>query len=90
MGIWRDLLGHSEINPDDDFFKLGGNSLIGINLVTRINRTFKIKLPMSAIFRERTVSKLAVLVKNSKAHNTESVSSQKKKADMNGVMKLIG
>ena len=88
--IWRDLLGHHEINLDDDFFRLGGNSLIGVNLIAKINHSFKIKLPMKVIFEARTVSKLAFLVEKSKADNADFMNSQKKKVDLNKVIKLIG
>lgn len=90
MDIWRDLLGHNEINVDDDFFKLGGNSLKGINLTAKINHTFKVNLPLKTIFQARTVSQLAVLVEKSKADNTEFINLHKKRVDLNDVIKLIG
>jgi acyl carrier protein len=38
--MWRDLLGRSEIDPADDFFKLGGTSLSAIKLLQRVEKQF--------------------------------------------------
>ena len=88
--IWQAVLHLEKIGVNDNFFDLGGNSLSSAILIAKINRAFKGKLPLSIIFQERTVSRLASLVENSTAHNAEVKNSQKKKVNLNDVIKLIG
>jgi acyl carrier protein len=38
--MWCDLLTLSEVHEDDDFFKLGGNSLAAIKLLQRVEKKF--------------------------------------------------
>ena len=61
--IWRELLGVAQVGPDDDFFDLGGHSLIAIRLMTRIKRDFGVRFDLSAIFEASTVAALAALVR---------------------------
>lgn len=38
--MWRDLLGLSEVDVEDHFFKLGGTSLTAIKLLQRVEKEF--------------------------------------------------
>jgi acyl transferase domain-containing protein/thioesterase domain-containing protein/acyl carrier protein len=58
-GFWAELLGVSRIRPDDDFFDLGGQSLIAIRLMSRIQRTLGIRLQLADIFAMPTLTTLA-------------------------------
>ena len=62
--MWVDLLGVEEISHDDDFFDLGGQSLIAIRLMTRIKRELGVRFQLSTIFEAPTVSTLAELVRS--------------------------
>ena len=57
--MWEELLGVEPIGPDDDFFDLGGHSLMAIRLMTRIKREFGVRFDLSAIFDASTVALLA-------------------------------
>lgn len=57
--IWQDLFGVDQVSIYDNFFDLGGNSLLGVQLVTRIRNEFEIDLPMSALFESASVAELA-------------------------------
>lgn len=48
--IWQEILGVDHISPNDDFFALGGDSLLAVRLMARIEREFGRKLPLSALF----------------------------------------
>lgn len=87
--IWQEVLQVERIDAEDDFFELGGSLLNSSNLMGRINNVFQIKLPVSAIFEERTVSKLAVLVEQSIARNTILTNSGKEELDVVNLSKLI-
>ena len=57
--MWEELLGVESIGPDDDFFDLGGHSLMAIRLMTRIKRELGVRFDLSAIFEAPTVALLA-------------------------------
>ncbi|MDV9187801.1 amino acid adenylation domain-containing protein [Streptomyces sp. SR27] len=60
--IWAAALTYEEVEAVsvlDDFFESGGNSLIAVALVTRINREFGAALPLQILFDRPTVEKLA-------------------------------
>ena len=50
---------------DDDFFELGGQSLIVVRLFSRIKKTYAINLSISIFFEARTIRKLAAVVRES-------------------------
>jgi amino acid adenylation domain-containing protein len=57
-GIWAELLG-AEPDVHDDFFALGGNSILGIRLIAQIQAAFEVDLPLRALFEGATVARLA-------------------------------
>lgn len=59
IDIWQKVLKISPIGLDDDFFELGGNSLLAIALVGEVNRSFDKRLPVSALFRDTTICSMA-------------------------------
>ena len=58
-GIWAEVLGVQRVGIHEEFLELGGNSLLAIKMVSRINRKFQVDLPMSAFFKHPTVASLA-------------------------------
>jgi acyl carrier protein len=59
--IWSEILGLAEdkIGIYDDFFRLGGNSIIAIKLVSKLNKELNNKTKISSIFIYNTVEKLS-------------------------------
>jgi amino acid adenylation domain-containing protein len=57
--IWADLLGVERVGRHDDFFQLGGNSLLATRLVFRIRREMDVDLPVSDVFEKPELSLLA-------------------------------
>ncbi|WP_426365220.1 amino acid adenylation domain-containing protein [Streptomyces sp. E-08] len=60
--IWAAALRYEDagaVSVLDDFFESGGNSLIAVALVTRINREFGAGLPLQILFERPTIEKLA-------------------------------
>ncbi|MEU9075080.1 beta-ketoacyl synthase N-terminal-like domain-containing protein [Kitasatospora sp. NPDC048538] len=60
--IWSDLLGIPEIGPDQDFFGLGGHSLLGTKVVARIREALGVDLPVGALFDTPTLGGLTATV----------------------------
>lgn len=61
--MWRDLLGVAEIAATDDFFDLGGHSLIAIRLMARIHRELGVRFQLATLFEAPTIEKLTALVR---------------------------
>lgn len=57
-GVWHELLG-VEPCPDDDFFLLGGHSLVATRLIARVRETFGVEMRLRTLFQTRTVSGMA-------------------------------
>ena len=61
--IWEDTLGVASVGRHDNFFDLGGHSLLLIVLFSRINKEFSSTLPITTIFDAQTLSALATVLK---------------------------
>lgn len=57
--IWQELLHCTDVTAEDDFFGLGGHSLLTLQLVFRLRRRFEVELPVRTPFEYRTLSELA-------------------------------
>jgi phthiocerol/phenolphthiocerol synthesis type-I polyketide synthase E len=69
--IWQDLLGYASVSRDADFFELGGDSLLGIQLHNRLQETFAIAITLAAVFEAPTVAGLASLVSQSTGNGSQ-------------------
>ncbi|MGB8690508.1 MAG: amino acid adenylation domain-containing protein [Microcoleus sp.] len=63
--IWEKVLGINSTGIRDNFFEVGGHSLLGARLLAEIEKVFKKKLPLSAIFQSPTVEQLANILRAS-------------------------
>ena len=57
--IWEQILDLDDVDPDEDFFALGGDSLDVVNLVTAIQSDFGIELTIEDIYNHTTCAKQA-------------------------------
>jgi nonribosomal peptide synthetase DhbF len=62
LEIFRDVLGVEAVGINDNFFDLGGHSLLVVRLAARIEAAFQMKVPLSAIFQAPTIEDLARLL----------------------------
>lgn len=58
-GILAPLLGLDRVSADANFFLLGGHSLLGTQLVTRLRDHFDVELSLKALFDAPTVAEIA-------------------------------
>ncbi|MHA7627475.1 amino acid adenylation domain-containing protein [Corallococcus sp. M7] len=60
--IWTELLGTPRVGVHDDFFELGGNSLLATQVISRVRESFGVDVPLRSAFEARTVAALAQVV----------------------------
>ncbi len=64
VAIWENVLNVHPIGVHDQFFVLGGHSLMAVRMIAQLEKTFGKKLPVAAIFHHRTVEQLARLLRD--------------------------
>ncbi|WP_335871249.1 type I polyketide synthase [Bacillus sp. 2205SS5-2] len=70
--IWEELFGIESIDVNDDFFEIGGHSLLAIQLFNRIQEEFDVELQIEDMFDNPTISGLAKQVEE-ELENLEDV-----------------
>ncbi|MRX56179.1 amino acid adenylation domain-containing protein [Bacillus idriensis] len=70
--IWAEVLGFNKINIFDDFYELGGDSLIASNIVSKINQKISDNSDISDIFNYLTIEELARNIDNGQRDNLEN------------------
>ncbi|GAC1567651.1 MAG: hypothetical protein NVS2B3_06980 [Vulcanimicrobiaceae bacterium] len=63
IGIWAGLLGIRAIGPNDDFFALGGHSLLTMRMLAEVESLFGRRIATSAFLEAPTVAHLATLAR---------------------------
>jgi amino acid adenylation domain-containing protein len=61
--IWALVLDRDNVGADDDFFELGGDSLLAMQVLSRINDAFGVRIPLKSLFDGPTVKRLALELK---------------------------
>ncbi|WP_280254786.1 condensation domain-containing protein, partial [Nocardia wallacei] len=61
-GVFAEVLGADRVGLDDDFFALGGNSLIATQVAARIGTALETQVPVRTVFEASTVAGLAAKV----------------------------
>src|SRR5579863_33185 len=57
--IWQELLGVDSIGVDQNYFDLGGDSVLAVHLFAEIEKAFNVKLPLATLFEAPTIQELA-------------------------------
>jgi amino acid adenylation domain-containing protein len=61
--VWEDILNIRPIGVTDNFFDLGGHSLLTVRLIAQIQKRLGCELPLSALFQNPTIEYLAGILK---------------------------
>jgi acyl carrier protein len=62
IGLWQRLLERTTVGPDDNFFDLGGDSLLAVALFAAIEEQASLKLPLTTIYDAPTPAALAAIL----------------------------
>ncbi|KGJ97527.1 type I polyketide synthase [Colwellia psychrerythraea] len=60
--VWTGMLGIKEVGIHDNLFELGGDSLMGVQMLSKVRSLYEVDLPPASFFKEPTVLGLAQLV----------------------------
>jgi FkbH-like protein len=58
-GIWEQVLNLQHVGIYDNFFDLGGHSLLVTQVVSRVRNTCRLELPFDALFKRQTIAEIA-------------------------------
>ncbi len=61
--IWQDLLGLDSVEPDQNYFDLGGDSLLAVQMFAQIEKSFNVNLPLATLFDAPTIEELAQILR---------------------------
>ena len=64
VSIWENLLGTGPIGINDNFLRLGGNSLLAIRVAAELRAAFQIEFPIQALMTASTPAELALAVED--------------------------
>ncbi|MFA7241064.1 MAG: amino acid adenylation domain-containing protein [Sulfuricellaceae bacterium] len=66
--IWEEVLNVRPIGIRDNFFDLGGHSIIAVRLMAKVAQQFGRQLPLSSLFQGATVEAMARLLRSKASH----------------------
>ena len=69
--IWAEVLAIDRVGIHDNFFDLGGHSLAALRVISRVIQSFKLVLPVRALYDAPTVARMAEVVKQNHAHRAD-------------------
>ncbi|KZB86538.1 non-ribosomal peptide synthetase [Amycolatopsis regifaucium] len=67
-GVWADVLGVERIGIEDNFFDLGGDSILGIRVLSRLRAALGAEVPARLLFTAPTPERLAAALPGSAGH----------------------
>lgn len=65
--LWEEYLNGRAVGADDDFFEVGGNSLIGIKIIDRMSRDYGVELSVRAFYLAQTPARVAELIEQGRS-----------------------
>jgi amino acid adenylation domain-containing protein len=69
--IWAEVLGLPRVGIHDNFFAIGGHSLLIMQVLSRANDAFQVSLPVRALFKTPTIAELAASIEKTLTRNSE-------------------
>lgn len=68
--IWKECLGIHSLGREDDFFEMGGHSMLGIRLILAVEKSLGTRLPLPCLFQAPTIAAMAQLLRQRSGENT--------------------
>jgi len=65
--IWENTLGLESIGSDQNYFDLGGDSSLAVQMFAQIEKIFGVRLPLATLYEAPTIAELALLLRSEAA-----------------------
>jgi acyl transferase domain-containing protein/thioesterase domain-containing protein/aryl carrier-like protein len=69
VNIWQDFLGIQQVGIYDDYFELGGDSLLAVQLISQLRTNLKIELSTKNLIETPTIAGLATLIEKTQTNS---------------------
>jgi surfactin family lipopeptide synthetase C len=73
---WRQVLRLERVGVHDNFFEVGGHSLLVTQVISRVREAFQIELPLRSLFDHPTIAELALVVEEILIDDLEKISDE--------------
>jgi hypothetical protein len=70
--VWCELFGVPRVGPGDDFFALGGHSMLAVRMASRLRTELGLRVPVRTILENPTVDGLSQLLAEAGGSATDS------------------
>ncbi|MBP5973117.1 acyltransferase domain-containing protein [Brasilonema sp. CT11] len=74
--IWQKIFRIQQVGVYDNFFSLGGNSLVAIKIISQLKKIFPTDIPTIAIFKNSTVAELASVIEEQILAETKTLNQE--------------
>ncbi len=71
VGFWEELLGVERVGTLDNFFDLGGHSLVAVRLFAKIQQAYNLDFPISVLFEAPTILACAAMIREAIGSHAE-------------------
>jgi amino acid adenylation domain-containing protein len=86
--FWRDVLKVEEVSVHDNFFEMGGHSLLASQLLARLRQGFGVEVALRSLFQRPTLAELAAEVEEILAHASAKAASPIRRIPRDGELPL--
>jgi acyl carrier protein len=66
-GIWTDVIGVERVSVHSRFFDIGGHSLMAMRIMSRVQESFGIRLPLNVVFDAPSVAQMSAAIAAARA-----------------------
>jgi acyl carrier protein len=70
--IWKELLGLEKVGRNDDFFRLGGNSLMAIQFINRVHQILDVEVPLKVFLGAVTIADLVPVIETQESRRASA------------------
>lgn len=74
--IWGEVLGVERVGLHDNFFALGGDSLLATRMMSRLRRNFQVEMSLESIFKDPTLAGQASIVEKTVLEGIENLTEE--------------
>ena len=72
VAIWKEILGIERVGISDNFFEIGGHSLMAAQIISRVRKVFGVEIPLRGLFEEPTIEHLAMEIVKTQTETLDS------------------